>query len=321
MNSVDACVGDARRGRGNTRDPRVTVGMAVYNGADFVAEAIESILDQTFREFELVITDNASTDGTPDICRSYAMADDRVRYHRNSVNIGGVHNENLTLELARGEYFRLAAHDDICESALLERCVEALDRDPEAVLAYTDMVAIDEHGTRIGEHRAEKGTSSDPWQRFAEFPRRDHDSEATYGLARTAVLRSAKPQGSYGHADRVWLAGLALRGRFVTINEPLFSKRYHFKNAHRDIRSRVVWFHPAWDGRFSLPYWQELFGYAREVLDAPVSASVKMRCARSIVRWAVTYSPNLAKDLAVAVQTGLGFRRLNSPDQRNWEGV
>jgi glycosyltransferase involved in cell wall biosynthesis len=69
----------ARRGRGNTRDPRVTVGMAVYNGADFVAEAIESILDQIFRYVELVIADNASTDSTPDICRSFAVADDRAR--------------------------------------------------------------------------------------------------------------------------------------------------------------------------------------------------------------------------------------------------
>jgi hypothetical protein len=118
----------------------------------------------------------------------------------------------------------------------------------------------------------------------------------------------------------VWLASIALRGRFIRRDESLFSKRYHQKNAHRDIRSRVAWLRPDDNGYFSLPYWQELFGCSREFLIAPIPAGAELRCARSVVGWTATYAANLANDLALAVQTGLGLRRLNDPDQQNWEG-
>src|SRR6478735_5395035 len=104
-----------RNDRGETRrpdGPKVSIGLAVYNGERYLDEAITSILSQTFTDFELVICDNDSSDSTPEICRRFAAADDRIRYYRNPVNIGGVRNENRTMFLARGEYFKLAAHDD-----------------------------------------------------------------------------------------------------------------------------------------------------------------------------------------------------------------
>ena len=137
---------------------------------------------------------------------------------------------------------------------------------------------------------------------------------------RTDVVRSVHPQGNYGHSDRVWLAELALRGPFVVVHEPLFKKRFHEKNAHKDIRSRILWFRPDFDGRISLPYWHEWFDYCRAVRDAPVGRVEKLRCAPTIVRWTVRYSRNLAKDLGVAAVCLAGLRRLGSdPAERNWQ--
>ena len=123
--------------------PRVSIGLPVYNGERFLARAIDSLLAQDFVDFELVISDNASTDGTGEISRDYAARDPRIRYHRNERNIGAVGNFNRTLDLASGEYFKWAAHDDWCAPQFLGRCVEVLDDDPSTVLCFTAMgVAI-----------------------------------------------------------------------------------------------------------------------------------------------------------------------------------
>ena len=104
--------------------PRVSIGLPVYNGERYLRESIDSILAQTFQDFELVVCDNASTDETARICEEYAERDPRVRYFRNARNIGGINNANLTFERSRGDLFRWAAHDDVCAPVLLERCVQ-----------------------------------------------------------------------------------------------------------------------------------------------------------------------------------------------------
>ena len=132
----------------NTR--RVSMGMPVYNGERYVAEAIESVLQQTFGDFELVISDNGSTDSTRSICEGYAARDPRVRYFRSDANRGATWNFNRVVELSRGEYFRWAAHDDRIRPEYLERCVAVLDADPEAVLCYTQVEIIDAAGASRG---------------------------------------------------------------------------------------------------------------------------------------------------------------------------
>src|SRR5215510_10355296 len=114
----------------------LSVGLAVYNGEEFLDEAIRSILAQTLTNFELIISDNASTDRTSEICQKYVRIDPRIRYHRNEANIGGANNENQTFRMARGKYFRWAAHDDVLAPTLLARCVEVLEERPDAVLCY-----------------------------------------------------------------------------------------------------------------------------------------------------------------------------------------
>src|SRR5246127_6023313 len=117
--------------------PLVSVGLFVYNGERFIEEALQSILKQTFTDFELIISDNASTDRTGEIVKAYAERDNRIRYYRNEKNIGAGWNARRVYELATGKYFKWATADDFLEPDLLRRCVEILESDPGCVAAYT----------------------------------------------------------------------------------------------------------------------------------------------------------------------------------------
>ena len=135
----------------NSIPPRVSVGMPVYNGQRYVKAALDSVLAQTFRDFELFISDNASTDATEEICREYAARDPRIRYSRNDENIGSARNGNRTIQLATGEYFKSAHHDDLCAPEFLARCIEVLEQHPAAVLCYPQSRVIDEHGNLMSD--------------------------------------------------------------------------------------------------------------------------------------------------------------------------
>lgn len=98
--------------------PKVSVGLPVYNGEKYLPQAIKSLLAQTFAEFELIICDNASTDRTQEISRTFTKRDQRIRYHRNPNNLGAAANFNLSFRLSSGEYFKWAA-DDLCAPEFL----------------------------------------------------------------------------------------------------------------------------------------------------------------------------------------------------------
>ena len=129
--------------------PRLSIGLPVFNGEQFIRAAVESILAQSFSDFELIISDNASTDMTPAICREYAQRDSRIRFIQQSENRGGAWNFNHVFSLARGSYFKWAPCDDVIAPTYLERCIEALDRTPAAVLAQARVIK-DQRSRRPG---------------------------------------------------------------------------------------------------------------------------------------------------------------------------
>ena len=128
--------------------PRVSVGLPVYNGERFIAEALSGILEQTFEDLELIISDNGSTDDTRAICREFVARDKRVTYYRNEQNLGLSWNYRRVFELSSGAYFKWAAYDDVCAPTFIARCVDALDRDPRVVLAHAKASIINEFGER-----------------------------------------------------------------------------------------------------------------------------------------------------------------------------
>src|SRR5690349_21833526 len=175
--------------RGASRVPRVSLGMPVYNGEDFLEQALQSLLKQTFGDFELLISDNASTDRTATICQDYASADARIRYHRNPVNLGFCRNQNSVITGARGEYFLLTHHDDIRAPEYLSRTLAPLEADPGLVVCYTGTRDIDEHGVELPRRSVPLRTDSpDPCVRFHDVIQLDHICEPGFGLTRRDVL-------------------------------------------------------------------------------------------------------------------------------------
>jgi glycosyltransferase involved in cell wall biosynthesis len=302
--------------------PRVSIGLAVRNGAAYLREAIDSILAQTYADFELIICDNASTDDTEAICRAAAAQDARVRYWRNPRNIGGTNNENLTITKARGEFFRLAAHDDKLAPDLLEKCVAVLDAQPDVVLCYSYVSEIDGGGHFIRITRRDKGTAAAPHRRLRELMHRDHTCEMTYGLIRTAVLRQTRLYQNYTDADRTLLCELALHGRFYEIPEPLFFKRYHPANQYLDWRARMSWFHPGTEGSIRFPNWMQFTDMFATVGRVPLPLGEKLRCYLVTGRWSLRHSLRMGKEAAIN-----GYMALHSKQWRidkhasvhNWE--
>lgn len=133
-----------------SKSPCVSIGLAVYNGEKYLKKALDSIIRQSFSDFELIISDNSSTDSTQRICEQYVSQDERIRYYRNNKNIGAPRNFNRTLEFASGKYFKWAASDDVLASDFLRKCVAILDKDTSVVLCHSITGRIDENGDLLG---------------------------------------------------------------------------------------------------------------------------------------------------------------------------
>jgi glycosyltransferase involved in cell wall biosynthesis len=298
--------------------PAVSICLPVYNGENYVAEAIESMLAQTFVDFELIIADNASTDGTEEICRTFAEADPRVRYHRNDRNVGGARNQALAIKLSRGRYVRLSAHDDKIAPTHLGECVAVLEGRPDAVIAFTRTVVIDKVGAEEYQYRSTRGTADTPSRRFRELIFRNHNCDAVYGVIRGDVLRGTRPMENFIDGDKVFLCRLAFQGPFVSIDLPLFYKRFHPKNWVGNWRDRMAWYNPDAKGKATFPNWLELFSICNAVVTAPIPLLERLRCGATAVHWAMRYAPNLAKDLLIAAASFVSrWRRRQG--LYNWE--
>src|ERR1700689_1019951 len=129
-----------------TAAPRLSIGLPVYNGERYLAESLDSLLGQSYENFELIISDNASTDATADICRRYGQQDSRIRYFRQPKNIGLSPNHNFVFEQSSSEFFKWAASDDLYARDLLKYCIEALDEYPDIALAHCWTAIIDSGG-------------------------------------------------------------------------------------------------------------------------------------------------------------------------------
>jgi glycosyltransferase involved in cell wall biosynthesis len=209
------------------RNHRLTIGLPVYNGEDFLTESLESLLGQTYDDFELIISDNASTDRTAEICKQYAKVDSRIRYIRQDYNIGLVRNEQFVMRQAAGELFKLAAHDDLYARDLLKKCIEALDAHPKVVVAHCWEARIDAQGSVVEAMKYSAAVDR------PQTPERFHSmlfdgwDDYTYGVMRTEVLLRTHLCGSYHMADRSINVELSLYGPFYLVPEWLYFRREH----------------------------------------------------------------------------------------------
>ncbi len=282
--------------------PRVSVAVPVYNGDNYVGEAIDSILAQTFQDFEVIVADNASTDRTEAICRAYVQRDPRVQYHPSEVNRGVYWNFRRSLALARGEYFMWLAHDDKLAPEFLEKCVAALDHDPGAVLSYPKAIDIDEQSrpTLYKEQKLTAGTTA-AHERFRELIRMDHNCEAIFGLMRSSVLKSVPVFGRFADADRVLLAELSLHGNYVQVPEFLFLHREHTQRATNVYPSsrfqRTAVLIPEKAGKIVFPHFRQLGEYLLSIHRSPLPWRERLRCYREMARWVRHNARRLLRDV------------------------
>lgn len=272
--------------------PALTVAVPVFNGENYLRQALDSLLAQTYSDFDLLIVDNASTDTTPDIASEYGERDPRVRYHRNKSNIGAAANWFHALDLCATRYFKWAAHDDLYAPEFLERCVDALERDPSVVACFSRTVPISGEGKiiRIDQLETQVDTmSSRPDERLYNILGHDYLCVQMYAVMRTAVLKATRPYIGYIGWDWNTLAELALLGRIAEVNAPLFYHRLHdlaFGIALNSGRPRgeLVQYDPTinWQtDRSMVPRVRNYFGAVHR---APLTAVQRACCYAQLVR-------------------------------------
>jgi glycosyltransferase involved in cell wall biosynthesis len=255
--------------------PCVSIGLPVYNGENFLAKAIDSILAQTFKDFELIISDNASTDGTSEICRDYTAKDARIRYYRQESNLGAIANYNFVFERASGRYFKWAAHDDVIAPTFLERCVQVLARESEVVLSFPAISYMSEQGrTEMMAHGDLSIRANSPIDRLHCFVNHQLDRTdifwAVFGLIRSEALRRTGLLGKYVASDQVLLVKLLLLGHFYQLPESLYFRRVHPLAStvrlprSRTYRERAMWYDTQNTAGLVLPNWRLI----REILSA-----------------------------------------------------
>lgn len=288
---------------------KVSLGMPVYNGERYLEETFDSILAQTYRDFELVISDNGSTDRTQEICESYATKDGRVKYHRNARNIGIAPNFNKVFDLCSGEYFKWTDYDDILAPEFLEKCVQGLERHPSAACCYPKTRLIDDKGDKIKDFDPpENASSAHAHLRFKSMildP--DHIVSQASGLMRASLVGKTVMHGSYPCSDEVFLAHLSLLGDFIELPDRLFYYRIHAKQSTKGVkaseRSRVYFFDTSLQGKVVLIKWLYFKDCVTAIHTSPIASSQRIMCYLYMLRWifVIKNLRSISKDILLAI--------------------
>lgn len=271
-------------------NPRVSIGLPVWNGENYLEGALRSICAQTFQDFELIISDNASEDRTEVISREWAAKDPRIRYIRNDKNVGAAKNFNQVFEWSTGEYFKWAAHDDELAPTFLERCVQVLDEDPSVVLCHSLVVILNEHNEVVEQlpHDLTPVHSAKPQVRFSHLLLTDRSNYDLFGLLRAPVLRQTQLFAGYACSDLALRAELGLRGPYFQIPEVLFYARRHPQTASHTNQSHLdwaVWSDPENAGKRLFPHWRIFLEYYKTIGRVPLTNLQRLGCSVQLVRW------------------------------------
>lgn len=292
--------------------PKVSIGLPVYNGENYLAEAVDSILAQTYENFELIISDNASGDRTEEICRAYAAKDNRIIYIRNEENLGAAPNYNQIFFAASGKYFKWIAHDDLCAPEFIARSVEILERDPNVVVCYSKTVLIDEQGKVIEYYSDDLHLRSpEPYQRFYKLVNTPGWCNPIFGLMRSAVLAKTPLIANYPRSDRNLLAELTLYGEFYELPDFLL-----FRRVHPQISTEVnykesdlaVWFDTRNKNRLVFPRWRRYSEYIKMAYRAPISFADRLRVVVFLSKNIVSFDKlkALVSDIFSGVRASVG---------------
>jgi glycosyltransferase involved in cell wall biosynthesis len=292
--------------------PKVTIGVPIYNGANFLRQALDTVAAQTFTDFEVLLCDNASTDETASICREYVARDCRFRYFPSETNRGASWNYNRALDMCQSPYLIWIAHDDRWRPTLLEKCVETMESDPEVSLVYPRSVFIDEQNRELWHFDADLHLRDpDPVKRFTQFVRRYAKADfcnPVFGLHRVSTLRHIPAVAPYPGSDMIMLSEVALNGLVHEVPDVLFERRDHPKRSIRacaTISEIADWFLPGSGQKtnHSIRVWTIKF--AEGIWRSNHPLGVKLQCYAALMTYYV--APQLPRYGRKLVRQALAF--------------
>ena len=292
----------------NGSKPKVTIAIPVYNGDNFLAETLDSVLAQTFQNFEVLMVDNGSTDGTERIYRDYAARDPRIKIHRSEVNLGVTRNFIRAVGYSSAEYFMYLAHDDMLAPSFLEQHVAVLDAHPDVALCYPKAIEIDTQGNALykKEQFLPNADSPHPHKRFRQLIRMDHNCESQFGLMRTDVLKKTVIFAPIPDGDRIMLAEVSLYGKFYRVPDYLFMHREHEHRTLNVFPTRFdrlpLYLIPEQAGKLILPYFAEFFEYLRCIRRVPLKFTERLACYVEMLRWVWDNRRRLTGDVMYVVK-------------------
>jgi len=280
--------------------------MPLYNREKYVGAAIEAHLKQTYEDFELIITDNASTDRSAEICRDYAATDPRIKYYANPRNLGATGNFRRCFELSSGDYFRWNPSDDLVSPNLLARAVDLLDHDSSIMTAYGRTKLIDGDGNLIEDFDERLHLMDDrPSKRWQGVQRNIRLGNLHYGLTRTADLHKTGLLRNYSGGDFPLISEMSLYGKFYEIPDAFFYRRIHAEaasSASKNDKDWMAFFDPTKSKDFFARTWVHLGANGWSVARSPISLSEKLRIYGYMARQAVWTRRSLTMELAGVVR-------------------
>lgn len=281
--------------------PLVSVLVPVYNGEAFIETTVREVLNQPLQDIEVIITDNASTDSTPELMEALAASDPRVSAVRNPRNLGPLGNLRRGLELSTGTFVKWQAVDDYLDPRFLGEAVEMLRSHPDASMVVGPMppVATDrvplpfdpERGVYVAPHgelvstvaipeACEAPSPSDRFRCVVDDVKANVIAEFLYGMFRGSALRSADPfKDLYLGSEKVLIAKVLFGGRALLSESPSSQRVYHPGHfGARNFRDTVQGLDPQFDGRFAFPAARQALGYLGAIASSDLPLSERAKC-------------------------------------------
>lgn len=280
---------------------KLTIGMPVYNSEAYVRDSLESLLGQTYADFVLLISDNASTDGTADICQDLARQDGRIRYHRNKENIGMSPNFNLVAQRCETPFFKWSTADDLWAPTMIEKSMSVIEADDSIALCYPKTMLINlVDGTETPYDDNLHLMQDDPVDRFLGVIHNIGLCNLHLGISRTAALKKTSLLRPFPGADLNLMAELALYGKFYEVQEYLFFRRFHENSsswARTDKAHQVRRFHSAKTSKIKMNKWRAEVEYFRAASRVPLPFGSKQRLFAYLAKRAFWNRGALAQEL------------------------
>jgi glycosyltransferase involved in cell wall biosynthesis len=297
--------------------PLLSVGMPAYNSEQDIRDAIEAILNQTFTDFELIISDNASTDGTQSICEDYAQKDSRITYIRNDINLGASGNYNNVFKHSKGKYFKWASSNDYCSPTFFEQCIHALESDSDVAVAFPRTRLYSGSLENYSDYKDPVATSSaNPMTRMLHVIDNIRLNNVMNGIIRSDALSKTPLIIPFFASDSCLMCELALYGKIVEIPEYLFYRQMDEESSTsmQDEETMLEHYQPGSKKPMRFQHWKIHNYYFAAIRRAKLPIGESLSIKKELYRRMVWHKNMLLKDF-------LFWKPFRSKSTTDWKAL